>query len=253
MDRRSFYNCWNFVKNNFFLTFSISDPIIAKEVLIQKSKYFDRAKEGTDNYDPIYEHNVFSSNGEEWKRYKTLLSPGFSELNLKLIFENHIHESTDELCNIWNEKIEKGKNLFNVSNFMKELALDIIGSAGFGIKLNAVKNNDMKIMSWTRKWVRALQFTALIPPSLHYYTVLGLFTVMKEFYDVSKQFKEMLSGIINERKIELEKSNDEKFDLLSRMIEATDNEYNPLKNHELMGNAHVLLVAGHEVFLLILF
>jgi cytochrome P450 len=225
---------------------------MAKEVLIKNTKHFHRAKEGTDNYDPIYEHNVFSSNGEEWKRYKTLLSPGFSEKNLEYIFENHIHESTNELCFLWKENLMKGNHLFNVSNYMKELALDVIGSAGFGIKLNAVKNNDMKIMNWTRKWVQALQFTALIPPSIQYYTLLGFFNVMNEFYKVSKQFKTLLNGIIDKRKTELSNSDEEKYDLLSRMITAKNEDLNALKDHELMGNAHVLLVAGHEVCLIFL-
>lgn len=60
---------------------------------------------------------------------------------------------------------------------------------------------------------------------------------MKEFYQVSKKFKNFLIEIIDERKKEIDNNCEPRYDLLSRMMYQTQNDLVSLTKTELIGNA----------------
>jgi len=54
----------------------------------------------------IFGSNIVASEGEEWKRYRTIAAPAFSERNTRLVWDETIRIMFDLFDNVWGDKPE---------------------------------------------------------------------------------------------------------------------------------------------------
>lgn len=102
----------------------------------------------------FYGSNVVASEAEQWKRYRKICGPSFSEPNNRLVWDETVSIMNDLFDNIWGSKkqivsehaLEITKPVCTISlvftqfesnDRMKlQLALFVIGAAGFGRRMS---------------------------------------------------------------------------------------------------------------------
>lgn len=88
-----------------------------------KSKSFRKPSDGVHSQEVFWNaQNLFMSDEENWKRFRTLLTPAFSDNSLSNIFTDHILPQTNELDN----HISQQKNV-NITKMFQLFTFDIIG------------------------------------------------------------------------------------------------------------------------------
>ena len=81
----------------------------------------------------IFGRNVVTTEGIEWKAHRKLTSPSFNEKNNSLVFTEACSQAQGMLRRWKNE--EKGRTIRNASTDTLRLALYVISSVGFGVRL----------------------------------------------------------------------------------------------------------------------
>ncbi|EGN92845.1 hypothetical protein SERLA73DRAFT_163809 [Serpula lacrymans var. lacrymans S7.3] len=192
--------------------------------------------------------NVVSSEGDEWKRYRKIVAPAFTDRNNKLVWDETCRIMLDLFNNVWTGKDEV--TIDHGVDLTLPIALFVIGAAGFGRRI-----------SW--------QEDAIIPPghkmtfrdSLHIVTTnLAIKLVTPKWaYGLNKRLERVglafdeleryLYEMIQSRKSGEIK--EERHDLFNSLLAANDDmDLNTdevrLADSELVGNIFIFLVAGHE-------
>src|SRR5690606_9761243 len=122
------------------------DTNVIKEVFVTKSKHFIRL--------PIFDvlsiqqfgaTNLFAANGDDWHKHRTLMDPGFSDDNLKYLFEENVKSTANRLYQKWKKFVdqsENGKAEINITPDCGALTLDLIAEAGFGIYIKSIEGDN---------------------------------------------------------------------------------------------------------------
>jgi cytochrome P450 len=232
-----------FGTRNFFI---ISNPDHFKQILVTDWKKYGR--------DPVLQQNslfkkvsLFGLNpGDEWKRHRSLLSPSFSNINLKKEFETSIDKITNNLMEHWSKFADKNGEI-DASQDFGALTLDAIGISGFGKEFKSIENQDKKYTNLIDQLFKSLIFGAILPKF-----VLSLpIPFLKKIFDSRESWKVYLRDIVEVRKNELEKSDKEgysfeKTDLLSKMMKSPIKEENPFDDDELLAEINTFVAAGYE-------
>jgi cytochrome P450 len=208
--------------------------------LVTKSKRFQKSPEISHVASSLFgDTNVFSSTGgEEWKKHRTLSNPAFSDSNLISIFSSHIIPEIQIFKNYVKENISKGTNEINLTNTFASLTFDIISNAGFGFDSATLTSGDTKLLDYSNNLLGSINTLVAVPPFMRKWILkLGTGTNWINFITkmVTSREKE-----VNQLKDEFDKN-----DLLSRLITARD-EDSKLTTSELISNAGVFMIAGHE-------
>ncbi|EGN92850.1 hypothetical protein SERLA73DRAFT_98604, partial [Serpula lacrymans var. lacrymans S7.3] len=224
----------------------IADAAVIKEVVWSRGRFPKPLHQYT--ILTFFGGNIVVSEGDEWKRYRKIVAPAFSDRNNRLVWNETCRIMLDLFDNVW-----AGKDEITVDHGVDltlPIALFVIGAAGFG-----------RNISW--------QEDAIIPPghkmtfkdALHIVTtnlVLKL-TVPKWAFGLTKRlqrtwlaFEELeryLYEMIQARKNAEIK--EERHDLFNSLLAANDDadlssDEVRLSDSELVGNIFIFLVAGHE-------
>ncbi|KAH8101152.1 cytochrome P450 [Cristinia sonorae] len=229
------------------VTFSIADASAIKEILSSRHRF----PKPIDQYRllRIFGDNIVASEGDDWKRYRKICGPSFSERNNKLVWDETVRIVRELVEGVWGvERREVGVE--HAMEVAMPLALFTIGSAGFGRR-----------MSWTEEFTPSSKTRLSFKDTLHYVSE-GFMTKIivprwavsfhKSFSQVSLAYDELkryMYEMIEQRRTAVTK--EERYDLLSSLLDANDNEVSPngepaLTDEELLSNIYIFLIAGHE-------
>lgn len=117
---------------------SINDPDLAKHIFIKDFDYFQSHgifSGGTG--DPLAGH-LFNLHGNAWKTLRYKISPAFSSCKLKCMYPL-VEKIAEDALNYANEQHSRHEAV-NFSEFYEKYTMDIIGSVGFGVECNGLKN-----------------------------------------------------------------------------------------------------------------
>ncbi|KAF9049846.1 cytochrome P450 [Panaeolus papilionaceus] len=78
----------------------------------------------------FYGHNIVASEGEEWKKYRKISAPAFSDRNNKLVWEETIKIMNSLFHDVWKDR--QSITVDHCVNLTLPIALFVIGVAGFG-------------------------------------------------------------------------------------------------------------------------
>ncbi|KAG1748243.1 614 534 cytochrome P450, partial [Suillus paluster] len=196
----------------------------------------------------VFGRNIIVSEGDEWKRYRKVVAPAFSERNNRLVFETTTQIMLGLFDTVWAGQDEVVVD--HAVDLTLPIGLFVIGAAGFG-----------RPISWKEDNVVPLGHQLTFKDALHTVTqdlsikllvpkwAMGLTRRFRHTRLAFDELHQYLTEIIQER-LESQHKEDNN-DLLSSLLAANDDENLSkgevkLSDSELIGNVFIFLVAGHE-------
>ena len=123
-----------------------NDVSIAKRVLSDletyQQDYFDSGE---------FSRRIFAtshlgaSNGDNWKRHRKILNPGFYDL--EKFFDFFIKHTNIVVNKIWDTR-EKDGNTLNFKEMMQKMAVDILGDTIFEHDFKAVESTSLELEAY---------------------------------------------------------------------------------------------------------
>ncbi|KAI0064392.1 cytochrome P450 [Artomyces pyxidatus] len=219
----------------------LADPVTIKEVTTHRARF----PKPVHQYKVLmfFGRNIVASEGDEWKRYRKIAAPAFSEKNNKLVWDETVRIMNDMFDNIW-----KGAPEVTVDHAIEitlPIALFVIGVAGFGRRISWM--DDLIIPEGHKMTFKdALHIVSsdvglkLIFPDW----AMGLTKRTRKVRIAFEELDQYMNEMVHARRIAEKK--EERYDLFSSLIDATEEGEAKLSDRELNGNIFIFLLAGHE-------
>ncbi|EFI27130.1 614/534 cytochrome P450 [Coprinopsis cinerea okayama7 len=232
------------------ISYAIADASASKEILSSRSR-FPKPVELYDKLE-IYGPSVVTTEDEEWRKYRRLVAPGFTDRNNRFVWRESVRVVRELVGDVWGWKEDGGGQRVVVEHCNEitlAIALSVLGSAVFGAKTSWNQENEVAGGGHKLTFKKAIHdacgnimMKAAIPDWL-----LGMGVserlegIRVSFEEVGVYMKEML----RER---VESGDMDRDDLFSILLKNTRGEVKSetLDDVELFGNIFILLVAGHE-------
>ncbi|KAG2128701.1 cytochrome P450 [Suillus clintonianus] len=225
----------------------IADANIIKDIAWSRGGRFPKPL-GQYKIITFFGENIVASEGDQWKRYRKIVAPAFSERNNRLVWDATIQIMLDLFDTMWAGQdevvVDHGVDL------TLPIALFVIGAAGFGRPISwkddtvVPPGHQLTFKDALHTVTQDLTIKLLVPK-----WAMGL---TKRFRRTRVAFDELhkyLTEMIHERQGSQHK--EENNDLLSSLLSANDDEKLSegeikLTDSEVIGNIFIFLVAGHE-------
>ncbi|KAH9485051.1 Cytochrome P450 monooxygenase 124 [Psilocybe cubensis] len=193
----------------------------------------------------FFGRNIVASEGEEWKKYRKISAPAFSDRNNKLVWDETILIVNSLFNDVW-----KDKDIISLDHCVDitlPIALAVISAAGFGKRSSWFDDDEIPNgHSMTFKQSLHIASTDIFFKFFFSGTILRYGTArMRNVQIAFDELSLYISEMIKERQLS-EKV--ERYDLFSSLLEANsdDGEEVRLTESELRGNIFIYLIAGHE-------
>ncbi|KDR79850.1 hypothetical protein GALMADRAFT_241949 [Galerina marginata CBS 339.88] len=193
----------------------------------------------------FFGRNIVASEGEEWKKYRKISAPAFSDRNNKLVWDETVQIMSGLFEEVWKDKDEISVD--HCVDVTLPIALFVIGVAGFGRKLSW--HDDVAIPSGHQMTFKDslhiasldIFYKAFLPKRALESGPARLRKVKLAFDELGAYMSEMIKERHNSEKVE-------RHDLLSSLLDANSDDLDAdrLTESELIGNIFIFLVAGHE-------
>jgi cytochrome P450 len=194
----------------------------------------------------VFGANIVASEGEEWKKYRKIAAPAFSEKNNKLVWDETIRIMMDLFDNVWGDRSEVVVD--HCADITLPIALFIISAAGFGRRvawttdLVVPPGHQMTFKDALHTLSTNLILKIALPGWTKYLTKHTK-KVDLAFMELKQYMVEMVEARRNADKVE------QCHDLFSGLLDAAEDEQGSeaaLSDEELIGNMFIFLLAGHE-------
>ncbi|KAJ3575472.1 hypothetical protein NP233_g1074 [Leucocoprinus birnbaumii] len=222
--------------------FYVADAAAVKEITTYRSRF----PKPVEYYDTLsfFGFNIVASEGEDWKRYRKISAPAFSDRNNKLVWDETVSIMNDLFDNAWENKEE-----ITVDHCL-ELTLPItlftISAAGFGQKL-----------SWKGGHTIPPGHKMTFKDSLYTVTTYliarlslpdWMMSLSKKGREIMLGFQELKMHMVEMVETRLKSEKVERDDLFTSLLNANSDELDGggLTTDELIGNIFVFMLAGHE-------
>jgi cytochrome P450 len=187
-------------------------------------------------------HNILISNGNEHKRARKMLNPGFHFENLRSMV-SIMTKQTSKAIDILLESCDKPINL---QKEMSLLTLTIIASSAFGENYETIANA-RKIVC--EAFIAALD--AIVNRTLLLIDQIPLFSRLpfwgKDIVDRGREkASDFVEQIITDRKNGRTKNMCERKDILDLLLQAVDNHGKHFTDEEIKQEAMAFVLAGHQ-------
>ncbi|KAK7682022.1 hypothetical protein QCA50_014986 [Cerrena zonata] len=226
-------------------TLMIADADILKTITGSRLK-FPKALETYGGLS-FWGQNLVVSEGHEWKRFRKISAPAFSEPNNRLVWQETINVMQDLFDNVWGDKKEIVMD--HALHLPFTIALFVIGAAGFG-----------KRMSWNNVEApptgHKMHFQDAMEISSANVTTKALFPgwmvgLTKRGRNIQLAFEELekyMLEMVTEGKMSRAAGNT-RHDLFSKLLDASESDLTgekKLTELEVISNIFIFLFAGHE-------
>ena len=211
-----------------------SNPKYIRHILQKNHKNYRKSEIQTDLLAQYIGNGLLSSEGEYWKRQRSLIQPGFHKgriRNLVTLIQDVVDEQLDHLEPMRGTTVDFYPR-------MLEVAFRIIGNAMFstsasGEELNQIEQSIFKVQQFIVKRVRQ--------PFMHpFYWLRG---DLKKYKRIASQIDDVILGIIRARKDLGEQPDDLLGMLLNTRYEDTGEQ---MEEQQILWESNILFVAGHE-------
>ncbi|KAF8172489.1 cytochrome P450 [Pholiota molesta] len=220
----------------------LADAAAIKEVTSARARF----PKPVEDYGSLsfFGRNIVASEGAEWKKYRKISAPAFSDRNSVLVWEESIKTVKGMFTDLWGDR--EVITVDHCGEITLPIALFIIGAAEFGRSISW-KTDNVALPGYTMSFKDCLDtvttnvFVKLALPRW----AMGLTETLRRTDRAFDELRRHITEMIHERQAE-EKA--ERHDLLSQFLEANDSNLDvaALTESELIGNIYMFLVAGHE-------
>ncbi|XP_076416767.1 cytochrome P450 3A4-like isoform X2 [Peromyscus maniculatus bairdii] len=192
--------------------------------------------------------SITTSENEEWKRIRSLMTPAFSSGKLKEMF-HIIQEYGDVMVKNMSREVEKGKSV-TMNNVFGAYSMDVLTGTLFGVKVDSLNNPQDPFVKNTRKlfifdFFNPLAFsTAVIPFLSRIYNKLNICIFPSDATSFFKKFIEKT------KKDRLENTQEHRVDFLQLMMNSQNSKdmesYKSLSDLEILAKSITFFFAGYE-------
>ncbi|EAU86414.2 614/534 cytochrome P450 [Coprinopsis cinerea okayama7 len=190
----------------------------------------------------LHGNNLLTAEGDDWKRYKKVVSPAFSERNNRLVWDEAIEVTSQLFSDVW-----KNQDQVTVENCLKDLTLPLtLALKAFGKKITWNEERTCPpghVMTF--KHVLEVSADVIIVRAAFPQFIRKLVPSLRKMDTAYDELQLYMKELIRARSESADAV--ERHDLLSLLVEHSDEDKaNPLTEDEVMGNTFLFLAAGHE-------
>ena len=207
------------VRRNGRRAYFINDPAEVRRILVRRHSRYVKGP-GFERVKMLLGNGLIVSDGEAWRRSRTMIQPAFSRQNVHRLIKVMV-QCCDHLAVRWAAAAESGETI-NITADTSDFALELILISIFG------DDYETKILSRGEN-----PFAFLASDSTR-----DLGVVMK-----ARNLRQLLLEIIDSRR---QSGNPESYDFLSMYMHSTDKQGVPFSDPELLDELITLIVAGFE-------
>jgi cytochrome P450 len=217
--QRAYGDLVSMVRPNGRLAYFVNDPDEVRRILVRRHGRY-RKGPGFERVKMLLGNGLIVSDGDVWRRSRTMIQPAFSRQNVHLLLKVMV-ECSDRRAVRWAAAARDGETL-NITAETCDFALELILISIFGDDYERciVTDGENPFAFLSRDSTRDLS------------------VVMKV-----RRLRELLMQIIGDRKAG---RGSRGFDFLSMYLEATDKEGRSFTDAELLDELMTLIVAGFE-------
>ncbi|KAL0568976.1 hypothetical protein V5O48_012994 [Marasmius crinis-equi] len=201
----------------------------------------------------LYGPSMVSSDGDDWKKYRRISSPSFSNSLYQLVWDASLKTYRDMVsAEGWIG--QKSVDIPRLQTSTMKFALIVLGICAFGFDFNwtapptaaegeisvqeamRIVIDSYTFLAFAPEWVKRLPFKSF-RTKLHAQRQLGRF-IEDQVRLRKEEIRGYASGESHSRK--------DVFSMLVQANESDENAKNKLTDREMIGNVFILLFAGHE-------
>ncbi|XP_030761381.1 cytochrome P450 6A1-like isoform X1 [Sitophilus oryzae] len=212
------------------------DHQIIKNILQRDFSYFEN--HGMYHHEKdIVSMNLFNIEGEAWKQLRVKLTPSFSSLKIKTMFQILLDKTTilEKIIHSYSSENEP----INIKDMMRRFTSDVIASCGFGVEANSMEDPDNE---FTR-----VGMEAFYPGLLKFFLIetfpaglLANLGLRSNGYKTSKFFSDLVTQTLQYR----EKNSISRSDFLQLLLELKRNK--TMTDNEIIAQCFIFFIAGFE-------
>ncbi|KAJ3892405.1 cytochrome P450, partial [Lentinula edodes] len=220
---------------------SLVDAAAIKEVTTARARF----PKPVEQYKVLsfFGDNIVASEGEDWKRYRKIAAPAFSDRNNKLIWDETVRIILDLFDNVWGS--QESIVIDHALSITLPIALFVLGAAAFGRRISwkddegIPPNHQMSFKDAIHE-VSMNCFVKVIFPDWAMGLTEHTRRVRLAFEELDNHMLEMISKRRNAEKKE------ERHDLLSSLLDASADDPT-FTDRDLTGNIFIFLTTAHTL------
>jgi cytochrome P450/nitrite reductase/ring-hydroxylating ferredoxin subunit len=222
----------------------VSDPHIAREILLNRPHAFSRIKSMGSAMEEIGLNGLITAEGELWKRYRKFSTHGLANKVLREYYQT-IERSTTRLFNLINRASER-EEVMEIQKDLLRYTVDVTSSLAFGADINTLENSDDNIQHHLAIVLPMVQRRMMIPvPYWRYFKLPIDYRLEKSL----KIIKRTVNGFIKDAKDRIDENpvlKSTPANLLQALLAAEDDEGKHLTDEEVSSNVFSILLAGED-------
>ncbi|MFN5676412.1 MAG: cytochrome P450 [Roseiflexaceae bacterium] len=223
----------NMVLNRAWSMCLITHPDLVEEVLVTKQKSFTKDAFLTQHASDLFGNGLLSSDGSFWLRQRRMMQPAFHRQRIQQYSEIVVAQTHAHLA-----KLRIGAPI-DISHVLMELTLDIVSQALFGT-INILQQQqlgdalDVTMRQFASEgWGDVLTHTLNIP-------------VVNKPWQRYLESVAVIDGIIDRIITTRQADATPHTDLLAMLLDARDEDGNPMSATQLRDECKTMFLAGHE-------
>ncbi|XP_055696949.1 probable cytochrome P450 9f2 [Phlebotomus papatasi] len=121
----------------------VLDPEILKQLTIKEFENFtDHVPILSEDSDPLFGNALFSLRGHKWKDMRATLSPAFTGSKMRLMCDLMVEICEQMVIYLKDDVAKNGLQIHEAKKLISRLAIDIIGTCAFGVKVDSLKDKE---------------------------------------------------------------------------------------------------------------
>lgn len=209
----------------------VRDAALAEYVLQTNQKNYTKSKIQTVDLVKYVGKSLLTLEGEAWKKQRKLIQPAFHKKQLENLLESVKSAITSEYKKIVpNQKTD-------VFPILNDLAFQTVVKSLFS---SAANQDDINRLQYITEETQKMLVKELRQPYLVWW--FNLSGEIKKYTDLSDEAREILRGMVNQRRNSGIKQND----LLDMLLDARYDDGSAMEELQLLNEILILFTAGHE-------
>lgn len=211
-------------------TYVVSDPELAREILVEKADKFHKAQMLRDATGVFLGNGLLTSEGDFWKRQRKLAQPAFHFQRIEA-YGKTMADETLSLIQNWKEN-----EVRDIADDLMQITLRIVCRTLFSATPNFDFDHIGKLMH------DLLEGAQVVIAQSQSWLELMTHRIQRRQHEAAREMQAIIDGIIAERKA----NPIDNGDLLSMLMAARDDEGKPMSDTQLRDEVITLFLAGHE-------
>lgn len=213
-----------------YLALLFNKPEHVQSILVEHAYDFDKTEIIHTIFRPVFGNGIFTSEGDFHRRQRKLVAPSFQPRQVASYAETMVRYS-EQIQQGWSEG-----SVVDVNQKMTDLTMSIIGKVLFDAEVFTETGKLGGAMKTALEYV-SFRMSQLFPPPYNWPLPLN-----RRTHKAVQLLRTHTQRFIDERRANPSERND----FLSILLQARDEDGQPMPDEQVMAECVVLFVAGHE-------